>query len=87
MIFLSIIYLCRFLGTKKSCSIVIYVSTLGTVERIRALRSLRQTSSIQSQVAQWEGGEQNATIKTLMRIAEATGTRLKISWEKPYFDY
>ncbi len=57
------------------------------MERIRALRSLRQTSSIQSQVAQWEGGEQNATIKTLMRIAEATGTRLKISWEKPYFDY
>ena len=36
----------------------------------------------QSQVARWEGGEQNATIKTLMRIAEATGTHLKISFEK-----
>jgi len=36
----------------------------------------------QSQVTRWEGGEQNATIKTLMRIAEATGTYLKISFEK-----
>ncbi|MDJ0637043.1 MAG: helix-turn-helix transcriptional regulator [Xenococcaceae cyanobacterium MO_188.B29] len=43
----------------------------------------QRMSAKQSQVARWEGGEQNATIKTLMRIAEATGTRLKISWEKP----
>ena len=44
---------------------------------------LAQRMSIkQSQVARWEGGEQNATIKTLMRIAEATGTYLKISFEK-----
>ena len=37
-------------------------------------------SAKQSQVARWEGGEQNATIKTLMRIAQATGTRLQISF-------
>jgi ribosome-binding protein aMBF1 (putative translation factor) len=36
----------------------------------------------QSQVARWESGGQNATIKTLKRIAEATGTNLKISFEK-----
>jgi len=44
---------------------------------------LAQRMSIkQSQVTRWEGGEQNATIKTLMRIAEAIGTYLKISFEK-----
>lgn len=42
----------------------------------------QRMSAQQSQVARWEGGEQNATIKTLMRIAEATGTHLKISFEK-----
>ena len=35
----------------------------------------------QSQIARWESGEQNATLKTLKRIAEATGTNLKISFE------
>ncbi len=35
----------------------------------------------QSQIARWESGEQNATLKTLKRIAEATGTTLKISFE------
>ena len=42
----------------------------------------QRMSAKQSQVARWESGEQNATIKTLMRIAEATGTNLKISFEK-----
>ena len=42
----------------------------------------QRMSAKQSQVARWESGEQNATIKTLMRIAEATGTRLKISFEQ-----
>ncbi len=42
----------------------------------------QRMSAKQSQVARWESGEQNATIKTLMRIAEATGTHLKISFEK-----
>ncbi|GBF79680.1 helix-turn-helix domain-containing protein [Aphanothece sacrum] len=42
----------------------------------------QRMSAKQSQIARWEGGEQNATIKTLMRIAEATGTHLKISFEK-----
>lgn len=42
----------------------------------------QRMSAKQSQVARWEGGEQNATIKTLMRIAKATGTHLKISFEK-----
>lgn len=42
----------------------------------------QRMSAKQSQVARWEGGEQNATIKTLIRIAEATGTHLKISFEK-----
>ncbi len=32
----------------------------------------RRMSAKQSQVARWESGEQNATIKTLRRIAEAT---------------
>ena len=36
----------------------------------------------QSQIARWESGEQNATLKTLKRIAEATGTNLKISFEQ-----
>lgn len=35
----------------------------------------------QSLVARLESGKQNATIKTLKRIAEATGTHLKISFE------
>jgi len=48
-----------------------------TQEELAQLMSIKQ-----SQVARWEGGEQNATIKTLMRIAEATGTYLKISFEK-----
>ena len=41
----------------------------------------QRMSAKQSQVARWESGGQNATIKTLMRIAEATGTHLKISFE------
>lgn len=35
----------------------------------------------QSLIARLESGAQNTTIKTLHRIAEATGTHLKISFE------
>ena len=35
----------------------------------------------QSLIARLESGAQNTTIKTLHRIAEATGTQLKISFE------
>ena len=35
----------------------------------------------QSLIARLESGSQNTTIKTLQRIAEATGTHLKISFE------
>jgi len=35
----------------------------------------------QSLVARIESGGQNTTIKTLLRVAEATGTHLKISFE------
>ena len=35
----------------------------------------------QSLVARLESGSQNTTVKTLLRIAEATGTQLKISFE------
>jgi hypothetical protein len=38
-------------------------------------------SAKQSMVARLEKGGQNITIKTLQRIAEATGTHLKISFE------
>ncbi|MEM9272392.1 MAG: helix-turn-helix transcriptional regulator [Cyanobacteria bacterium P01_F01_bin.143] len=37
-------------------------------------------STKQSLIARLEAGEQNATIKTLNRIAEATNTRLHISF-------
>lgn len=37
----------------------------------------------QSLVARLERGANNTTIKTLQRIAEATGTHLKISFEQP----
>ncbi len=37
----------------------------------------------QSLVARLETGGQNTTVKTLQRIAEATGTHLKISFEHP----
>lgn len=36
----------------------------------------------QSLVARIEAGGQNTTIKTLLRVAEATGTNLKISFEQ-----
>lgn len=36
----------------------------------------------QSLVARIEAGGQNTTIKTLLRVAEATGTHLKISFEQ-----
>ncbi len=36
----------------------------------------------QSLVARIESGGQNTTIKTLLRVAEATGTHLKISFEQ-----
>ena len=35
----------------------------------------------QSLIARLESGSHNTTIKTLLRIAEATGTKLKISFE------
>jgi len=35
----------------------------------------------QSLVARLEAGGQNTTIKTLLRVADATGTQLKISFE------
>jgi predicted transcriptional regulator len=38
-------------------------------------------SAKQSLIARLEAGGQNTTIKTLQRIAEATGTHLKISFE------
>jgi transcriptional regulator with XRE-family HTH domain len=37
----------------------------------------------QSVVARLEGGTPNTTLKTLQRVAEATGTHLKISFEQP----
>lgn len=37
----------------------------------------------QSVVARLEGGSSNTTLKTLQRVAEATGTHLKISFEQP----
>jgi len=36
----------------------------------------------QSLVARIESGGQNTTVKTLLRVAEATGTHLKISFEQ-----
>ena len=41
----------------------------------------QRMSARQSLVARLESGTQNATIKTLHRIAQATGTHLKISFE------
>ena len=35
----------------------------------------------QSLIARIESGGQNTTVKTLLRVAEATGTHLKISFE------
>ena len=35
----------------------------------------------QSLVARIESGDQNTTVKTLLRVAEATGTHLKITFE------
>jgi ribosome-binding protein aMBF1 (putative translation factor) len=35
----------------------------------------------QSLVARIESGDQNITVKTLLRVAEATGTHLKITFE------
>lgn len=37
----------------------------------------------QSVIARLEGGASNTTLKTLQRVAEATGTNLKISFEQP----
>ncbi len=37
-------------------------------------------SAKQSLIARLETGEQNTTVKTLIRIAEATGTHLQISF-------
>ncbi len=37
----------------------------------------------QSVVARLESGASNTTFKTLQRVAEATGTHLKISFEQP----
>jgi transcriptional regulator with XRE-family HTH domain len=36
----------------------------------------------QSAISRLESGKQNTTIETLERIAKATGTHLKISFEK-----
>lgn len=36
----------------------------------------------QSLVARIESGDQNITVKTLLQVAEATGTHLKISFEQ-----
>jgi len=35
----------------------------------------------QSLAARIESGDQNTTVKTLLRVAEATGTHLKIKFE------
>lgn len=40
----------------------------------------QRMNSKQSLVARLESGAQNTTVKTLARIAEATGTQLKISF-------
>lgn len=44
-----------------------------------ALAELMNTK--QSTVARLESGKQNTTLKMLQRIAEATGTHLKVSFE------
>lgn len=36
----------------------------------------------QSLVARIESGDQNTTVKTLLRVAEATGTHLKITFDQ-----
>ena len=45
-----------------------------------ALAELMETK--QSTVARLESGKQNTTIKMLQRIANATGTHLKLSFER-----
>lgn len=40
-------------------------------------------NATQSIVSRLEGGSDNTTLKTLQRVAEATGTQLKISFEQP----
>ncbi len=41
-----------------------------------------QMGAKQSLVARIESGGHNTTVKTLLRVAEATGTHLKISFEQ-----
>jgi len=54
----------------------------------RALASLTQEELAdrmdvnQSLVARIESGDQNTTVKTLLGVAEATGTHLKITFEQ-----
>ena len=43
----------------------------------------RRLKAKQSLIARLEGGADNTTIRTLQRIAMATGTHLKISFENP----
>ena len=43
----------------------------------------KRMNTTQSAIARLEGGRTSPSIKTLLRIAQATGTRLKISFE-PY---
>ena len=42
----------------------------------------KRMNAKQSAIARLESGKQNTTIETLERIAQATGTHLKISFEK-----
>jgi len=42
----------------------------------------KRMNAKQSAIARLESGKQNTTIETLERIAKATGTHLKISFEK-----
>ena len=69
-------------GMAKEFEIVSAIIAARTQAGLTQEELAQRMSIKQSQVARWEGGEQNATIKTLMRIAEATGTYLKISFEK-----
>ncbi len=69
-------------GMAKEFEIASAIITARTQAGLTQEELAQRMSIKQSQVARWEGGEQNATIETLMRIAEATGTYLKISFEK-----
>ncbi len=66
----------------KQLAIAAEIMALRKKRKLTQVKLAKKASTSQSAIAQIEAGERSPTVNTLIKIADATGTKLKISFAK-----